>query len=286
MSSFSAILPIFRGPFLERIGYGKHCSTVRELINEFHLHLNNPRPQSLGDWFECFYSLLLEKYRCEYVYKNALSTSLYLNDRHLPGASFLISELRVGNSRADLAIFNGTSTVYEVKSHYDSFERLEAQIADYRKVFDHIYVVTAAEKVSAVLDQVEASVGVMKLDDDMRLTEERAAQSNKANTDPSTIFDCMRQSEFCSAVKDVAGYLPDVPGADLYLELKKIFCQLDPIEAHDLMVEKIRGRGKRQPVADLIQDAPASLKHACLSFSKSHSLASKIREKLKEPLLL
>ena len=286
MSSFSAILPIFRGPFLERIGYGEHCSTLRELIDEFRSHLNDPKPTTLGNWFECFYSLLLEKYRCEYVYKNALSTSLYLNDRHLPGDSFLISELRVGNSRADVAIFNGTSTVYEVKSYYDSFERLEAQIADYRKVFDRVYVVTTTEKVSAVLDQVQASVGVMKLEDDMSLTEEREAQSNKANTDPATIFNCMRQSEFCSAIKDAMGYIPDVPGADLYLELKKLFCQLDPIEAHNLMVEKVRARGRRQPAADLILHAPPSLKHACLSFSKSHSLASKIREKLKEPLLL
>ena len=285
MSSFSAILPIFRGPFLERIGYGKHCSTLRELINEFP-PLNKPMPKSLGDWFEFFYSLLLEKYRCEYVYKNTLATSLYLNKRHSLESSLLINELRVGKSRADVVILNGTSTVYEVKSEYDSFERLEAQIADYRKVFDYIYVVTATEKVSAVLDKVEASIGVMKLEDNMRLTRERKAQSNKANTDPAMIFNCMRQAEFCSAVKDVVGYIPEVPSGNLYLELKKLFCQLDPTEAHNLMVEKVKVRGKRRPFADLINDAPNSLKHACLSFSKSQSLAFQIRERLKEPLLI
>ena len=196
MSSFSSILPIFRGPFLERIGYGKHYSTMSELINEFSPTLKQPRPQSLGDWFEFFYLLLTQKYRCEYVYKNTLATSLYLNKRHSLGSSLLINELRVGKSRADVVILNGTSTVYEVKSEYDSFERLEAQIADYRKVFDRIYVMTATEKVNAVLDKVEASVGVLKLEEDLRITPAREAQSNKANTDPAMIFDCMRRAEF------------------------------------------------------------------------------------------
>ena len=265
MSSFSAILPIFRGPFLERIGYGTHGSTLRELINEFHLHLNNPRPKSLGDWFECFYSLLLEKYRCEYVYKNALSTSLYLNGRHLPGASLLISELRVGNSRADLAIFNGTSTVYEVKSHYDSFERLEAQIADYRKVFDCIYIVTATEKIEAVLDKVETTIGVMKLEDNGEFTVEREAQSNKANTDPATIFDCMRQAEFRSAVEDAVGYIPDVPGADLYLELKKNLLPIAPDSGAQFDGRK--GKSTWQAAASCRSDTRCTLfTKTCLSF--------------------
>ena len=284
-SSFWGILPIFRGPFLERIALGKHHSTLCELGD----HFSGFAPPSVNDplknWFDFFYSLLFEQYRCEYVYKNAVTTSLYLDRWHLPENSLLTDEFRSGNSRADVVIINGTSTAYEVKSKYDSLKRLGGQIVDYRSVFDRIFVVTTAEKAKEVLDKIDPQIGVMVLDDSGTINEIREAQSNKANTDPATIFDCMRQAEFCSAIKDAYGYVPNVPNSKLYSESKKLFCKLGPNDAHDLMVRKVRTRSKLKPYVDLINDAPKSLKHACLSFSKSQALAFQIKKRLKEPLL-
>ena len=283
--SFGAILPIFRGPFLERIADGKHHSVIQEL-GEYFSPLSPPSvSEPLKDWFEFFYSLLLGQYQCEYVYKNAVATGLYLAGRHSLKNSLLTSEFRSGNSRADVVIINGTSTVYEVKSKYDSLKRLEGQIADYKNVFDRIFIVTTAEKTKAVLGKVDSQVGVMVLGDDGKLDGIREAQSNKTNTDPAKIFDCMRQAEFSSVIKDVFGFVPSVPNSKLYRESKELFCRLAPDEAHDLMVSKVRMRGKRKPFADLIKEAPNSLKHACLSFSKSQALAFQIRERLNEPLL-
>ena len=281
--SFGAIFPIFRGPFLERIAHGKHHSAIHELGKNFS-PLSSPPSVSepLKDWFEFFYSLLLEQYRCEYVYKNAVATGLYLAGRHSFENSLLTGEFRSGNSRADVVIINGTSTVYEVKSKYDSLKRLEGQVADYKNVFDRIFIVTTAEKTKAVLGKVDPLVGVMVLGDDGKLDEIREAQSNKANTDPAIIFDCMRQAEFCSAIKDVFGYVPSVPNSKLYRESKELFCRLAPDASRS---NAVRMRGKRKPFADLINEAPNSLKHACLSFSKSQALAFQIRERLKEPLL-
>ena len=152
----------------------------------------------------------------------------------------LTGEFRSGNSRADMVIINGTSTVYEVKSKYDSLKRLEGQIADYKNVFDRIFVVTTAEKTKALLGMVDPLVGVMVLGDNGKLDEIREAQSNKANTNPAIIFDCMRRAEFCSAINDVLGYVPSVPNSRIYQESKELFCRLGPGEAHDLMVSKVR----------------------------------------------
>ena len=98
---------------------------------------------------------------------------------------------------------NGTSTVYEVKSEYDSFDRLASQIADYRKVFDRIVVVTSEAKSDAILDRVEPLVGVTALRTDGSLKTYREPQSNKASTDPATIFDCMRQGERLAAIEEL-----------------------------------------------------------------------------------
>ncbi len=285
MPSLWGVLPIFRGPFLERIAYGAHQSTILELAD----YLSEFSPPSLNeplrDWFDFFYSLLLAQYQCEYVYKNAIATRLYLDRRHSLHNSLLTSEFRSGKSRADVVIINGTSTVYEVKSEFDSLKRLEGQLTDYRKIFDRIYVVTQPDTARQVVDAIDPLIGILVMSAAGSLDEIREAQSNKANVDPGTVFDCMYRTEYCSVINDVFGYIPDVPNSKLYVESRKLFCQIAPKDAHDLMVEQVRYRGKRKAHADLISEAPHSLKHACLSFSKSQSLAFQIKEKLKEPLI-
>ena len=282
---FSALCPIFRGPFLERVAEGYHVDYLNELRDYFSPHLSPSLEHGpLSNWFDFFYHLLFSHYRCEYIYKNAIAR-LYLAQEDVQN-SLLTSELRVGESRSDVVILNGTSTVYEIKSEYDSFERLDGQIADYRKVFDYIVVVTTQEKAELVGDQVPESVGVMSLTGQRKLDVWREPSSNKENVDPGTVFDCMRQAEFCEVVENEFGEVPKVPNSRIYREAKELFCQIEPSKAHDLMVKQLRRRGRRKPFVklDLMKDTPHSLKHACLSFSKSQALAKEVKRRLTEPL--
>lgn len=282
---FGAIFPIFRGPFLKRVAQGHHVSTLLELKDNFSDSSPPKHQQPLKDWFDFFYSILLNQYRCEYVYKNIITTKLYLDEHHDPQESLLTGELRSGNSRADVVILNGTSTVYEIKSAYDSFERLDSQIEDYRKVFDRIVVVTTEEKSELAIDRVDDPIGVMKLNAEGCLTVVREASSNKANTDPATVFDCMRQSEFCAVIKTAFGDIPNVPKSRIYREARAQFCRLDPSVAHDLMVKRVRMRDNRKPFSDLVASSPVSLKHACVLFSnKTQALAIQLKERLEDPL--
>ena len=226
--SYWGILPIFRGPFLERIAHDQHHSTIRELGDYFSSFSPPSASDPLENWFDFFYTLLTEQYRCEYVYKNTLANNVYLAGRHSLQNSLLTDELRSGNSRADVVIINGTSTVYEVKSKYDSLNRLEGQITDYRKVFDRIYVVTTAEKIKAVSSKIDPVIGILVLNENGQLDEVKEAQSNKANTEPATIFDCMRKVEYCSIVKRQFGYIPNVPNSKLYRESKKTILPIRP----------------------------------------------------------
>lgn len=278
--SYGAIAPIFRGPFLEKVARGAHRSTISELAR----HYGSPAspPALLRDWFDFFYDLLFSRYRCEYVYKNAIANNIFLS-RHCLHDSCMTGELRSGSSRADVAILNGTSTVYEIKSEFDSFDRLHSQLTDYRKIFDCIYIVTTEQR-SDLVTGTWSDVGVITLRRNGALSVIRKAPSNKTRTDPATIFDCMRQAEYSRAILDHFGHLPQVPNSQLYREAKKMFCSLDPAAAHDLMVRQIKARGKKKPLADLINSAPTSLKHACLNFTKPHALAKALTTKLREPL--
>lgn len=197
----------------------------------------------------------------------------------------MTDEIRSGKSRADVVILNGTSTVYEIKSHYDSFERLETQLADYMRVFDRIYVVTTSKKGESAINVLHPAVGVIALRSDGTLSVIRESPSNKSRTDPGAIFDCMRQSEYSRAVIQAFGYVPQVPNSQLYRKIREMFCTLPPAMAHDLMVDQIKRRGKKRSFVELIESAPVSLKHVCLSFSKSATMASNIAARLQEPLI-
>lgn len=245
----------------------------------------NPPSQSasLSVWFEFFYNLLVNHYRCEYVYKNTIATKIFLS-RHSLQNSFMTDEIRSAGSRGDVAILNGTSTVYEIKSQYDSFERLDTQLIDYRKIFDRIYVVTTEKKAFQLTGMIEQGTGIIALRDDGTLRTIRESASHKDFTDPASIFDSMRQVEYCRAIAEVFGYVPQVPNSQLYRRAKEMFCSLPPHSAHDLMVRHIKRRGKKRPFVELIESAPVSLKHVCLNFSKSTTMATRIVARLKEPL--
>ena len=280
---FGAISPIFRGPFLTRVAYNDHVPMFEELA-DYHLGFSPPESEKpLREWFQFFYDLLFEHYRGEYIYKNVIANQVYLEHESFADSLF-ISEMQTGLCRADAVILNGTSSVYEVKTEYDTLDRLDRQLENYRKVFDKINVVTTSKKAERVLERVDEIIGVAYLSDEGEIVYVQEPVSNKPNTDPATMFNCMRQSEFCQAIKMAFDDVPNVPTAFLYSECIELFKTLDSEYAHDLMVACLKIRGKRKAHIDLIESAPECLKHACLEYSKPQYMAIRIKKKLKEPL--
>lgn len=91
-----------------------------------------------------------EGYRHEYIYKAAPTHKILLGKHSLHSAS-VINEFRVGECKADVAILNGTATVYEVKSERDSLAWLERQIRANATVFAKVYVIASESHIQAVL---------------------------------------------------------------------------------------------------------------------------------------
>ncbi|MBA1734104.1 sce7726 family protein, partial [Escherichia coli] len=88
---------------------------------------------SLRDLFTSLYDFLRLNYRNEYVYKTALVNKIIFG-KHSPKTSSSSIELPIKNSIVDVAVFNGTSTAYEIKTEYDSPKRLITQAPDYLDV--------------------------------------------------------------------------------------------------------------------------------------------------------
>ena len=287
MPSFRGILPIFRGPFLERIAQGKHHSVLREILTNLPSKISFPSEAPLKKWYNVLYRLLLKNYQCEYVYKNAIAHQLYLK-YHNPEEALLTDEFDVGQSRADVVVINDTSTVYEIKTEFDSLDRLESQFLDYSRVFDKIFLVTTEKRYKEVLPKLYEPIGIYIMEDgNLHLV--REASSNVVNTDPATIFCCMRKPEYLSAINEAFGYVPDVPNGLIWRSSFNLFKGLSSEEAHSLMVDHVVTRSSRKPFTKHIREVPDPLGYACLAINRPRWIpkifVSSVMESLEEPVL-
>jgi hypothetical protein len=249
-------------------------SYLSELLDSSKLMQDVKLDGTVGEFFESLYACLGKAYRGEYVYKNAIANKILLG-RHSLNSAHMLTEFRVANCKADVVILNGTSTVYEIKSKYDSLDRLNNQVAAYSEIFDRINVITAPvhlEKASRILP---GNVGIMLLTPKYTIKEIRGAASGKANVNPRVIFDSLRAKEYKAIIHRVFGAIPDVPNTQIYRECRELFCTLTPQRAHDEMVIELSHRDKSAAFKEHVRSAPQSLKAYALSSSRVNRKSAK-----------
>ena len=215
--------------------------------------------------FDAAFALLKrEGYRHEYIYKAALTHKILLGIHSLQTAS-MMNEFRVGECKADLAILNGTATVYEIKSERDSLSRLERQVAAYSTVFAQVYVIAAEGHVQAVAKVVPDFVGIMQLNRRYRISTLREAIDQPERTLPSAIFDSVRSAEARMILSSLGVTIPAVPNTRLHSVLREEFVKLDPVQAHAQMVRVLKRTRNLLPLSTLVNQLPRSLQTAALS---------------------
>lgn len=214
--------------------------------------------------FDAAFSILTRQgHRDEYIYKAALIQRVLFGKHSLQTASIL-NEFRVGDCKADLAILNGTATVYEVKSERDSLARLEKQIAAYMTVFASVNVIAGENHVDAVLSSVPKDVGVLRLDRRLYVSTIRDAAKRPDRTSPEAIFDSIRTLEARKILEAYGVGIPSVPNTELSAALRRLFRRLKPSDAHEGMVHILKKTRALMPLSSLVEQLPRSLHTAAL----------------------
>lgn len=268
---------IFSSSIFKELSETGESKKLSQILLEVGLLQNIDLKQNLATFFDESYKILSKKYKNEYVYKNTIIKKILLG-RHSLNTAFLINECRVGSSKADSVIFNGTSTVYEIKSEYDSFSRLEQQLNDYKKAFEYINIVVPSSSVDKLKDYLKDDyIGIIRLNKNNTLSIIREAKSNKKYFDKSVIFDILNQNEYKAIVKKYFDNVPDVPNTKVYAEYKKYFEQLSIEIIHNEIVKNLKQRGNNKSLKEFIENIPDSLKVLALQ--------TKLTNKAKENLL-
>lgn len=264
-SQISAISRLFSSSVVNELSRKGKSPMFARIASEAALFSGSRQSDTVGDLFEKAFSILRKKgNRHEYVYKSALTQNILLG-RHSLNTASMITEFRVGKCKADLVIFNGTATAYEIKSERDSLSRLERQIEAYRDVFAKVYVIAGENHIDAIFESVPSDVGILKLSERYSITTLREAINKPERTSSAVIFDSIQLDEAKEILilNDIE--VPDVPNTELYSVLQDLFVKLPSDAAHSCMVHVLKKTRNLLPLSSMVEQLPQSLKSAALS---------------------
>ena len=191
--------------------------------------------------------------------------------------SIIINEFRVGNSVADMVLFNGTSKAFEIKTELDSDKRLHTQLSDYSKIFRESYIVVHESMLNKY--KIADTVGIISLSVEKRklkLTEIRKAIENK-HIDVDMLMRSIRTSEYKNIVQAYFGILPDVGNCKIYDACKSMMKQIPQENLHQLFLAEIK---KRKSNSAYLKSYHNELRQFCLSTNLSTEQYAVFNERL------
>lgn len=283
-TNFSAVSRMFSSSVYRQLAEKGRSPLFSSLLRDTGLLSKDVAFNTVSEAFDTAFVMLRKAgQRDEYVYRAALTHNILLG-RHSLNTASLLTEFRAGSCKADLAILNGTATVYEVKSERDSLTRLENQLLNYRKVFAKVYVIVAEQFLQQVIDKTTADIGIMSLARWDRIKTVREAEDRKNFVCPATIFDSLRTSEAKEILLKLGIEIPEVPNTKLYATMRDLFAGQDPATVHHEMVVTLKRTRNLAPLGALLDKLPASLRPAAISTQVRRSDHERLIKALQTPI--
>ena len=193
------------------------------------------------DYLKYIYYILVNNYQNEYIFKNEFLNTWLIKELG-ETSSQIFSEFRVGNSIADLAMFNGYSKIFEIKTEFDSDYRLTIQLQNYAKAFNHIFLIIPKSKLK-IYEKQEASIGIITYDPENKNSFKiyRNAIAN-FKIDPSTIMTILNTTEYKSIVKKHYRHLPQMTSFNQYMTCSKLINEIPLNELNKLFIDTMKKR--------------------------------------------
>ncbi len=239
--------------------------------------------KSISKIYDEMYVILKKKYRNEYIYKNEIAKSIIRRSHRFNNVSY-VNEFKVNGCIADVAIFNDTSTAYEIKTELDSFDRLDDQLYEYKDVFEYVYVVVPQNKVNHAIKVAHDTTGIITLNEKNVLNYERMASSNKKSLSKDKMFNCLRPSEYTLFYEGIIGSKPFGKAADIKDTCRSAFIDLDVEIAQREMLKILKERGLERFEKDYFLFLPQSLLATLLNLRLNHKSLMTLRENMVETI--
>lgn len=269
------ISQIFRKSVFEDIIFKSNHSIWELLLSDSSIK-EQLEGLSLLQAFDYLYRIINKNYKNEYVFKNTIAHKILKGRHKLSSNVSYINEFHVLNSICDIAIFNGTSTAYEIKTEMDSFDRLESQLVDYKKIFSKIYIVTVQSKTKFMINNLPSEIGIIELTSRNNLSTIREACSSFEELSHAAMLSSLKYSEMLVMMKNLFDYEPSRSPKKTKQDCINLFESMPINYAHDCFVKILRQRCLNKSEKELIERLPYSLLGLILNIRPSKSKMEKI----------
>lgn len=260
--SLRSIIKIFTAPSFRKIIDEDQFEILDTRVSKF---IFKDKNYTRNEQIQFIYKFLNKNYRAEYIYKNTLLNKILLG-KYSTNTSTAFDEFKIGISIADFVLLNGEAKVYEIKTEFDSLEKLDKQINDYKKFADKIYVVTNSKFLPTLIERYsKTTIGIIELTNKNSLRTQIYAQSNEDFFEHEIIFKTLRKHEYCRIIKDYYGSVPDLPNTRIFKECLQQIKKIPIIDFQKSALKILKQRKLKCPEHLNAKSTPYELKYLCHS---------------------
>lgn len=254
----------------------------QEIIRDYDSKLVGKKLLTYTDFTNYAYKYMLKNYRNEYIFKNSLINMLI--KKYKTQQTVLFNEFAVGNSIADLVMFNGISRAYEIKTELDSDKRLITQLADYKKIFQQCFIVIH-ESCIEKYDNLDNDIGIIVLSTNRGHIKFETIKEpiNNDYIDSYALMRCLRTSEYKGIIKQYYGSLPIMDAFSAFSICEKMMAAIPSSELNTLFIQMMK---KRKTNINHLKEYNTYLRQICLSMHLTTKEYEIIKQKLNNPISL
>jgi hypothetical protein len=220
---------ICNSAFKAFIGEGtdkQYVGHLRKLLSKSGVAIS--KQDSVKDVLDFSYSYLSENYKHEYIYKSSLLNNFILSQFSLDD-TVILNEFKIGKSKADVVVVNGTNKVFEIKTELDTPDRLKTQIRDYYKAFNEVYIVTHCTLTEKYEQLLPVEVGIISMCENSSMTVTKKASIVTEHLCPEVMMRTLRKNEYLFLIENLIGYIPQVPDTLLFKACLKTLENVDSV---------------------------------------------------------
>ena len=222
------------------------------------------------------YKILEKHYPNEYILKNEFLTQ-WLKKELGNCNSIIFNELRIGKAIADLAMFNGKSKVFEIKTVLDKEYRLSNQIQEYKKLFNEVYIIVPNELLSKYIE-FDKNIGIITYDSISKNFELIQKSFFNSNIDKDIIMEVLHTKEYLSIVTKYFDDIPEMNSFNQFNICKKLIARIPDEDLSELFISEMQKRKINNLFFNKIN---SEFNQICLSLNLEKSERDKLIMKLK-----
>jgi hypothetical protein len=226
------------------------------------------------------YKRLEKSYPNEYIVKNEF-LNRFLKKELGNEDSIIYNEFRIGKAIADLAMFNGISKVFEIKTVLDKEYRLSNQIQEYKKIFNEVYIIVPTIQLSKYINY-DKSIGVIAYDNENRKFELIQKSERNYEIDKDVVMEVLHTKEYLQIVNEYFKQLPEMNSFNQFQICKDLIKRISNEELNKLFLKTM----KRRDINNLFfNKINSEFNQICLSLNLNQTAKNVLIQNLKSNIV-